>query len=62
MSVAGCQHGFFGESGDLEVRLQLLFSIGSEIPEQLIAFLNNQFQLGIHPGDLLCGPPDGDSL
>ena len=39
-------------SGDLAVRLQTLFMIGSEIPAQVIAFLNKLFQLDIHPGDL----------
>ena len=52
MSVPGCPLGFFCVSGDLEVRLQSLFAIGSEIPAQLIAFLNKLFHLGIHPRDL----------
>ena len=50
--MPGCQFGFCYESGDLAVRLQPQFTIGSEIPTQLIAFLNKLFQLGIHPGDL----------
>ena len=49
MSVPGSPLGFICESVDLAVRLQPLFAIGAEIPAQLIAFLNNLFQLGIHP-------------
>ena len=52
VSVPGCPLGFFCDSGDLAVRHQPLFTIESEMPEQLIVFLNKLFQLGIHPGDL----------
>ena len=52
MSVPGCPLGFLCESGDLEVRLQPLLTIGSEIPTQHIAFQNKLFQLDIHPEDL----------
>ena len=52
MSVRGCPLRFYSESGDHAVCLQPLFAIGSEIPAQLIAFLNKLFQLGIHSGDL----------
>ena len=51
MSVPVCPFGFFCESGDLAVHLQPLIAIGSEIPAQLIAFMNKLFQLCIHPGD-----------
>ena len=50
VSVPGCPLGFLCEPDDLAVRLQPLVAIGSEIPAQLIAFLNNLFQMGIHPG------------
>ena len=61
--VPGCPLGLFCESGDLAVRHQPLFSIGSEIHAQLIAFLNKLFQLGIHPGDLsFADRHDGDGL
>ena len=63
MSVPGCPHGFLCESGDLAVHIQLLLTIGSEIPAQLIAFQNKSFQLGIHPGYLsFADHLDGDGL
>ena len=61
--MPGCPFLFLCESGDLAVRLQPLFAIGSEIPAQLIAFLNKLLQLGIHPVDLpLADILDGDGL
>ena len=63
MSVAVCPLGFFRESGDLVILLQPLFAIGSEVPEQFIAFLDKLFQLGIHPGDLsFADRLDGEGL
>ena len=50
-------------SGDILVNLQPLLVIGSEIPAQLIAFMNKLFQLRIHPGYLsFVDYLDGDSL
>ena len=43
---------FFCESGDVAVRIQPLFAIGSMIPAQRFGFLNTLFQLSIHPGDI----------
>ena len=61
--MPGCSLGFFCEYGDLAVRNKPLFSIGSEIPAQLIAFLNKLFWLGINPGDLsIADRLDGDGL
>ena len=53
MSVPGCPLGFFCKSGDLMVRFQPLFAIGSEIHAKLIALLKKLFQFGIHPKDFL---------
>ena len=50
--MPGCPLEFSCESGDLAVRLQSLFAIGSEISAQIIALMKKLFQLGIHPGDL----------
>ena len=65
--MSGITLEFFGESGDLAVRLQPAIAIGSEIPAQLIEFLNKLPQFGIHPwnhsfadrlvGDGLCLGP-----
>ena len=52
MSVPGCPHEFFCESGDFVIHHKPLFEIVSVIPAKLIAFLNKQFQLGIHLGEL----------
>ena len=63
MSVPGYPIGFFYESGDLAVRLQPLFAIGSEIPAQLIAFMNKLSKLGIDPEDLsFADRLDGDDF
>ena len=65
MYVPGYPLGFFCESGDLAVRLQPMFAIGSEIHTQLIVFQNKLFKLGIHPRDLTfedCLDGDGLSL